>query len=154
MRQNSLHQMTRNLVNRYSVLVVEDLNVAGMMRGPTPKAQADSAMGEIRRQLYYKSKWHNTDLKAASGDFPSSKLCSNCQYCNAKLKRERFWTCPQCGTTHERNLSAPLNLKNLLPPGRGPTLLDGKALASGTTAGETSPNDRRTAPFLPRGRQS
>ena len=57
--------MTRDLVNRYSMLVVEDLNITGMMRGPTPKAQADSAMGEIRRQLYYKSKWYNTDLMVA-----------------------------------------------------------------------------------------
>ena len=153
LRQNAIHQMTRDLVNRYSMLVVEDLNITGMMRGPTPKAQADSAMGEIRRQLYYKSKWYNTDLMVAFRDFPSSKLCSNCQYRNAKLKREGCWTCPQCGSLHERNLNAALNLRDLLPPGRGPTLRDGKALASGCAAGETGPNDRRTAPSLPRGRQ-
>ena len=146
LRQNALHQITRDLVNRYSMLVVEDLNVAGMMKGPTLKAQADSAMGEIRRQLEYKAKWHHTEFKVASRFFPSSKLCSNCLHRNAKLKRERCWTCPQCGILHERNLNAAINLRNLLPPGRGPTLRDGKALASGYPAGETSPNGRRTAP--------
>ena len=53
-RHNAIHQMTNTLTRKYNVLVIEDLNVAGMMAGPTPKAQADASMGEIRRQLEYK----------------------------------------------------------------------------------------------------
>ena len=52
--------------------------------------------------------------------------------------------------THDRNLNAALNLRNLLPPGRGPKLRNGKALTSASRAGETVRNDRRTAPTVPR----
>ena len=106
-------------------------------------------MGDIARQIKYKAAWRHTMLVEASRTFPSSKTCSACQYHNAKLKRERYWTCSNCGARHERNANAALNLLNLLtPPGRGEALRDGKALTGGTTAGETGPNDRRTAPPL------
>ena len=145
-RQNAVHQMTHTLTRKYHSLVIEDLNVQGMMRGLTPKAQADAAMGEIRRQLEYKCNWRHTDLAVAHRFYPSSRLCSACQSYNAKIKRERYWTCGNCGTRHERNVNAAINLRNLLPPGRGPTLRDGRALAGAPSTGETGPNDRRTAP--------
>ncbi len=66
----------------------------GMMAGLTPKAQADSGIGEIRRLLTYKGQWHHC------------KTCSVCGVVNAKLKRERRWRCSSCETTHERNLNA------------------------------------------------
>ena len=153
LRHDATHQMTSTLTKKFNALVIEDLNVAGMMTGPTPKAQADAAMGEIRRQLEYKCPWRHVALVVAHRQYPSSKLCSSCQFHNAKLKRERHWTCPACGTKHERNVNAAANLKNLLPPGRGSTLRDGKALAGAASAGESGPNDRRTATQPPRGRQ-
>ena len=146
LRRNAVHQMTNALTRKYSQLVVEDLNVAGMMRGRTPAAQADVAMGEIARQIAYKAQWRHTGLTKAPKTFPSSKTCSACQYRNAKLKRERYWRCPNCGIRHERNVNAALNLKDLLtPPGRGEALRDGKALANGDAVDETGPDDRRTA---------
>ena len=146
LRHNAVHQMTNTLTKKFRELVAEDLNVLGMMRGPTPKAQADSAMGEIRRQLEYKSRWRYTKLTLAPRSFPSSKICHVCQHRNAKLKREREWLCPNCGSRHERNLNAAMNLRNLiLPPGRRPMLRDGGAMAGASIAGETAPNDRRTA---------
>ena len=112
--------MTNALTRKYRQLVVEDLNIAGMMRGRTPAAQADAAMGEIARQIAYKAQWRHTGLIEEPRTFPSSKTCSACQYRNAKLKRERYWRCPNCGIRHERNVNAALNLKDLLtPPGRG-----------------------------------
>ena len=146
--------MTNTLTRKYNVLVIEDLNVAGMMAGPTPKAQADASMGEIRSQLEYKGPWRQVQLILAHRQYPSSKLCSSCQFHNAKLKRERHRICPACGTRHERNVNAAANLKTLVPPGRGPMLRDGKALAGASNAGETGPDDRRTAPPTLRGRQS
>jgi ribosomal protein S27AE len=79
--------------------------------------------------------------------YPSSKTCSVCGVVNAKLKRERHWRCGHCGTTHERNLNAAVNLRNLLTllSGRGVTLRNGKALAAGRICCETGPDDRRTA---------
>ena len=139
--------MTSQLVHKFQNLVIEDLNVAGMMHGKTPKAQADSGMGEIKRQLIYKGDWHHCEVQIAHRFYPSSKTCSNCQNVNAKLKREPTWQCSNCGTVHDRNINAAVNLRNLLtlPAGSGVMLRDGKALAAGLTSSETSPSDRRTA---------
>ena len=147
LRHNAQHQMTHQLVSKFQNLVIEDLNVAGMMQGSTPKAQADAGMGEIKRQLHYKGTWHHCNVQLAHRFYPSSKTCSNCQTVNAKLKREPVWQCNYCGAVHERNLNAAVNLRNLLtlPAGSGVTLRDGKALAVCSANGETGPDDRRTA---------
>ena len=154
LRHQATHQMTHELVNKFQHLVIEDLHVKGLMQGRTPKAQADATMGEIKRQLLYKSQWHNCEVTLAPRFYPSSKTCSLCGYVNAKLKRERFWQCPSCTTIHERNINAAVNLRSLVdemlvlpvlngeyaPRREGPGLPD-------KPAGETSPDDRRTAPL-------
>ena len=147
LRKNAHHQMTSELTRKFQHLVIEDLNVKGMMQGRTPKAQADAGMAEIKRQLLYKAHWKYCIITLAHRFFPSSKTCSNCGSVNAKLKRERYWQCPYCNQQHERNLNAAVNLRNLLtlPADSGVTLRNGKALAVGTPNGETVPNDRRTA---------
>ena len=139
--------MTSQLVHKFQSIVIEDLNVPGLMRGKTPKAQADAGMGEIKRQLIYKGQWHRCEVQLAHRFYPSSKTCSNCQNVNAKLKREPTWQCSNCCTIHDRNINAAVNLRNLLtlPAGSGVMLRDGKALAAGLTSSETSPDDRRTA---------
>ena len=144
--------MTSELVNKFQNLVIEDLNVKGMMQGKTPKAQADASMGEVKRQLLYKGEWHHCHITLAPKFYPSSKTRSNCGFVNAKLKRERYWQCPSCGVNHERNLNSAVNLRGLLTllPSVGGTLRDGQALAASGAGGETGPGDRRTAP-LPRG---
>ena len=97
------------------------------MRGITPRAQADAGMGEVKRQLIYKSLWRPTVVTLGPVWYPSSKTCSACRAVNAKLKRERTWTCGTCGTSHDRNLNAALNLRNLiLPPGRGRRSVTGR----------------------------
>ena len=69
---------------------------------------------------------------------PQQQICHVCHHPNAKLKRERWWTCPRCRARHERNHNAAVNLGRLtLPPGRGPMLRDGKALAGAPGASET-----------------
>ena len=155
LRKNAQHLMTTELVHKCQCLVIEDLHVAGMMQGRTPKAQADAGMGEIKRQIIYKGQWHHCRITLAPRFHPSSKTCSHCGYVHAKLKRERFWQCPNCTVIHERNLNAAVNLRRLidetLTPVASPrdTLRDGKALAR-QPAGETGPDDRRTAPSSPR----
>ena len=89
--------MTSTVTRKFSELVIEDLNVAGLMRGNTPRAQADAGMGDIKRQLIYKGQWRHTRVTLASVWFPSSKTCNVCGTVNRKLKRERMWTCPSCG---------------------------------------------------------
>ena len=147
LRKNAQHQMTSQLVNKFRNLVVEDLNVSGMMQGNAPKAQADAGMAEINRQLTYKGQWNHCNIILAPRFYPSSKTCSVCQEVHVKLKRERFWQCPGCAAVHERNINAAVNLRNLLtlPAGSGVKLRDGKALAVGPADDETGPKDRRTA---------
>ena len=151
LRKNAQHQMTSELVHKFQHLVIEDLNVAGMMQGKTPKAQADASMGAIKSQLIYKGQWHHCQISLANRFYPSSKTCSNCGYVNVKLKRQRFWQCPSCTIIHERNLNAAANLRNLLalPALSGTMLRDGPALAIGEPNGETDPDDRRTGTCSP-----
>ena len=147
LRKNAQHQMTATIVHKFQNVVIEDLNIAGMMKGNTPKAQADAGMGEIKRQIIYKGQRHHCEVQLAHRFYPSSKTCSNCGEVNAKLKREPTWQCSNCFTTHDRNINAAVNLLQLLtlPTDSGMTLRNGKALAVGLTNDETSPNDRRTA---------
>ncbi len=114
LRGNAQHQMTSTVTRKYSDLAIEDLHVAGLMRGRTPRAQADAGMGDIKRQLIYKGQWRHTEVILASMWFPSSKTCNVCGTVNRKLKRERMWTCANCGTRHDRNLNAAINLRNLI----------------------------------------
>ena len=114
LRGNAQHQMTSTVTRKYSDLAIEDLHVAGLMRGRTPRAQADAGMGDIKRQLIYKGQWRHTQVILAPMWFPSSKTCSACGTVNPNLKRERMWTCPSCGTQHDRNLNAAINLRNLI----------------------------------------
>ena len=121
----------------------------------------DAAIGGLLQKVRYKAEWYGTLIVEADRFFPSSKLCSHCGYHNAMLEREAHWTCPQCGTGHDRNENAALNLVGLAlkavdelpdqlilgPVGPDVTLPDGKALAGGNRAvGETGPGEGRTAP--------
>ena len=150
LRKNAQHQMSNELVHKYQYLVIEDVYAAGLMQGNTPKAQADAGMGEIKRQIIYKGQWHHCNVLLAPRFYPSSKTCSHCDYVHVKLKREHHWQCPNCTIIHERNFNAAVNLRSLVDEYLAPvaslrdTLRDRKALAR-QLAGETSPDDRRTA---------
>ena len=63
-----------------------------------------------------KGQWRHTRVILAPMWFPSGRTCSACDTVNPKLKRERTWTCPNCGTRHDRNLNAAINLRNLIMP--------------------------------------
>ena len=154
LRHNAQHQMTSTVTRKFRELVIEDLNVAGLMRGNTPRAQADAGMGDIKRQLIHKGQWRYTTVTLASVWFPSSKTCNACGTVNAKLKRERMWTCPNCGTRHDRNLNAAINLRNLIMPegrgrsGRGQEAMgqQGRRLRAGAILARSSFPSSRTGP--------
>ena len=150
LRNNAHHQVSRALVGKYHTLGIETLNVAGMIRaGLQPKALADAGMASLLNQIRYKSQWYGTHLVEADQWYPSSKTCSACGHHNTALGREPCWSCPQCGTIHDRNHNAARNLLKLalLAVGEDVTLLDGAALASDeTVASETTPVEGRTKP--------
>jgi putative transposase len=114
-RQDHLHKLTTRLAKQYDVVVVEQLNVAGMLRNrPLARAVADSSMAELRRLLAYKTAWYGSRMVAADPWFPSSKTCSACGHVKAKLGlAERLYVCDSCGLKADRDLNAALNLAQL-----------------------------------------
>ena len=113
-RTNYLHQTTSEIVKREpSFIVIEDLNVKGMMKNRhLSKSIQDQKFYEFRRQITYKSEWNNIQLIVADRWFPSSKLCSCCGYIKKDLKlSDRIYVCKECGNIIDRDYQAALNLK-------------------------------------------
>src|SRR5205085_4030667 len=110
-RQYALHKLTTRLVREFDVICVEDLNVKALARGRNARAIHDVAFSEVRRQLTYKSEWYGKILIEVDRWYPSSKTCSECRYTLDELRLdERQWTCPKCGTCHDRDINAARNL--------------------------------------------
>jgi putative transposase len=111
-RQYNFHKVKTYLAKNHSRIVIEDLNVSGMMRNRRlARAIGDVGFYEFRRQLEYKTKWYGSKLIIALGTYPSSKLCSNCGYQKEKMSlSEREYHCEQCGLSIDRDLNAALNL--------------------------------------------
>jgi putative transposase len=97
------------------VIVLEDLHVSGMQRNKhLALSVSDAGMGELRRQLAYKSAWYGSTLVAADRFFPSSKLCSGCGTIKDTLAlSERQYDCDICGFSLDRDENAAVNLHRL-----------------------------------------
>ena len=112
-RQDWLHKLSHTLAANNAVIVIEDLNVKGMVKNhQLAKSLSDASFGEFRRQLAYKTEELGHSLVVADRFYPSSKLCS---VCGAKTKHltlsMRKWTCLACKSEHDRDLNAAYNLK-------------------------------------------
>ena len=126
-RRHLVHQASNAMVDRTQFLVIEDLNVAGMVRNRhLSRSISDAAMGELSRQLVYKAKWHGVEVRIADRFFPSSKTCSGCGVVRNDLDLStRTYSCEICGLVTDRDLNAAINLARWQP--REPsevTLLD------------------------------
>ncbi|WP_067811697.1 RNA-guided endonuclease InsQ/TnpB family protein [Actinomadura kijaniata] len=116
-RRDFLHRTSTRLVRDHDVIVIEDLNVCGMVRNRSlAKAISDCGWGEFRRLLEYKTARHGRHLIVIDRWYPSSKTCSACGHLLAELSlRTRHWTCPACRARHDRDINA---AKNILAAGR------------------------------------
>jgi putative transposase len=117
-RQWYLHQISAETVaKRPAVIVMEDLNVSGMMaNGHLSRAIADLGMYELRRQVTYKAAWNGSVVLLADRWEPSSKTCSGCGAIKPDLTlANREYVCPACGLIIDRDLNAALNLAALAP---------------------------------------
>jgi putative transposase len=121
-RKDALHKATSALVaktkpesERPRVIVLEDLNVSGMLKNhKLALACADVGLYEFRRQVEYKARFAGVEVLFASRWYPSSKTCHACQHVVETLPLSiREWTCPQCWVWHNRDLNAALNLAAL-----------------------------------------
>ena len=124
-RADFLHRCSARLVRGYDVIVVEDLAVANMVRNRRlAKAISDCGWGEFRRQLEYKAAKAGRHLIVIDRWYPSSKTCSSCGHLLAELSLStRHWTCPACGTRHDRDINAAKNI--LAAAGRAVGASDG-----------------------------
>jgi putative transposase len=118
-RADALHKATTELARRYETVVVEDLNVAGMLRNRwLARAIADQGFGQARRMLVYKTGWNGGRVALAGRFYPSSTTCSSCGAVKAKLPlRERVFRCGQCGHAEDRDVNAARNLLSLAASG-------------------------------------
>ena len=115
-RKDIIHKMTTTIVKtKPSAVVIEDLNVKGMMKNRRlSKSISDCGWYEIRRQLEYKLKWIGSKLVIADRFFPSSKMCSNCCILKEDLKlSDRVFKCNVCGLELDRDYNAAINLRKL-----------------------------------------
>jgi putative transposase len=118
-RQDTLHQLTTSLAKTTSVIVIEDLNVAGMLTNHhLAQAIADVGFGEFRRQLAYKAEWYGSRVILADRWEPSSKTCSGCGWYDETLElSHRLFHCRNprvsCGIIIDRDLNAAINLSKL-----------------------------------------
>ena len=112
LRRDFLHKQTTWLARTKPVLVVEDLNVRGLSRGPLSRSVADVGWGTFLRMLEYKAKWYGATLIVAPRSFPSTRLCSRCGHLHGKMPlSQRVFRCTACGLERDRDLNAAINLK-------------------------------------------
>ena len=111
-RLDNLHKLSHRLVNENQVICAENLAVKNMIKNPKlAKAITDASWGEFTRQLAYKANWMGRTYVEIDRFFPSSKRCSCCGFVKDKLLLDvRSWECPECGTTHDRDINAAQNI--------------------------------------------
>jgi putative transposase len=111
-RADALHKATTALAKAKSVIVVEDLHVAGLLRNRhLARAISDQGWAEFHRQLTYKCRWYGSRLLVAPHLFPSSRLCSACGALQAALPLDvRVFRCQVCGLVIDQDLNAASNL--------------------------------------------
>lgn len=136
-RRDGLHKLSTRLVRTHGTVVVEDLNVAGMVRNRRLARHVSGVgMAELRRQIEYKADWSGVRVHVADRWYPSSKTCSACGVVKAKLRlSERTFTCESCGMSTDRDLNAARNLA---------ALVEASSQSCGATVNEPAGNPCKT----------
>jgi len=115
-RTDFLHKLTTDIVKKYDVIAIEDLDVKSMKETDNKtrnKRVGDVSWSEFRRQLTYKSQWYGRNLSVIGRYYPSSQICHVCGYHDGKKSEDiREWTCPHCNSELDRDVNAAINILN------------------------------------------
>ncbi len=124
-RKDFLDKLSTRLLRENQTVAVEDLDVREVAEGDHAKSEHDTAWGMFLNKLQYKAEWYGRTIVRVGRWFPSSQLCHCCGFKNTLTKdlNVRSWTCPQCGTSHDRDVNAAINI-----------LSEGKRLIAAGTA--------------------
>jgi putative transposase len=112
-RRSVLHELSDALTRSFDTIVIEDLNVRGMVKNHSlALSVSDAGFGTLRTMLEYKARLRGNTIILADRFFPSSKTCSCCGSVNADVVLGvSAWTCPDCGAAHDRDINAAKNLE-------------------------------------------
>lgn len=117
-RNDFLHKLSHRLVSDNQVIVSEDLDIKSMVSKlgshTTHRNIVNSSWGRFLIMLAYKSDWYGRTYHKIDRYYPSSQLCSNCDYQNKLVKdiSIKHWVCPKCGSHHDRDNNAATNIRN------------------------------------------
>ena len=132
-RKDFLDKLSTRLLRENQTVAVEDLDVREVAEGDHAKSEHDPAWRMFLNKLQYKAEWYGRTIVRVGRWFPSSQLCHCCGFKNTLTKdlNVRSWTCPQCGTSHDRDVNAAINI-----------LTEGKRIiAAGTAVKGAGNND-------------
>ncbi|HYX09384.1 MAG TPA: IS200/IS605 family element RNA-guided endonuclease TnpB [Bacteroidales bacterium] len=126
-RKDYLHKVSTEIIKNHDVICIEDLAVKNMMKNhKLAQAFSDVSLGSFYTMLEYKANWNDKVIVKIDRFFPSSKTCNVCNYINQDLTlKDREWTCVGCGTKHDRDFNASINIKK-----QGLKILSGSGIES------------------------
>lgn len=113
-RKDFLNKLSTNLIKNHDVICIEDLSSKNLMKNrKLAKSIGDVSWFEFVRMLEYKANWYEKKISKISRWYPSSQICSDCGFSSGKKPLSvREWTCVNCGSHHDRDINASINILN------------------------------------------